>query len=338
MITIAEIARIAGVSRYTASKVLNHDMTVKEATRTKILKICEEHGYIPNLNAINLVRGRSPLIGMIVPYITDGFYSMMIQNMEVEAEKLGFHLLYKSYYNDPKLEAKTIRTMLSLNVCGLFVVPAVIGIDKKTHQLAAKNIPVIYLDRPLSGNHCCILNDNTASARTMTEHLLKQTPSGDVVFLDSSYGESNPTAVARRKGYEIAMKKHGFTPKIIPASGNSNLQDSEQYAYERLTEFFQAGNRCKSLFCVTDASAFGAEKAAREAGLNPGKDFFIGGHDNLPFSAYSNPPITTMTQPIPQICSKALEILLSMLDGAPDPQQHFMFSSELTIRKSAGEM
>ena len=332
MVTIDQIAKLANVSRYTASKVLNGNMTVRPATREKILSICKKLGYIPNLNAVNLVRRKSTLIGLIVPYITDGFYSSLIEKLEQRIQSEGYMLIYKSSYNQAETERSTIRQFLSLNVCGLLIVPVVKDPDAETHRLAAQNVPVVYLDRPYSDDTYCVLNDNFASAEVMTEHLLTRTE--DLAFLDSFYGSANPTAANRRRGYEEVMRKHGLQPRIISSEAFSGRQDNEDYAYEIMREFFRSGEKCGGLFCVTDAAAFGAARAVRETGRIPGTDFFIGGHDNLRFGSYANPPITTMEQPQDRICQTALEILFQLLQGKnPMPLRH-IHSAELIVRKS----
>lgn len=332
MITINQIARIAGVSRYTASKVLNGDLTVRETTRRKVMAICKEFGYVPNLNAVNLVRGQSNLIGLIVPYITDGFYSAMIELLEQRIQQHGYILIYKSSYNDARTEEQIIRKFLALKVCSMLIVPVVENPDVRMHRLAVQNVPVVYLDRPFSDDTYCVLNDNFSSARIMTEHLLQKSP--EVVFLDSFYGFRNPTAAARRSGYEKAMRDHGLFPGIIAGADSGVQQDNEHYAYQAMTRFFRSGQSCKALFCVTDAAAFGAARAVREAGFSPGNDFFIGGHDNLRFGEYADPAITTMAQPIDKICDVALNLLFALLKGeTPEPLQ-WILPSELIVRKS----
>ena len=332
MVTIEEIAKRAKVSRYTVSKVLNGNITVRPQTRTRIMAICKELGYIPNLNALNLVRRKSSLIGLIVPYITDGFYSSLIEKIERRVQKAGNMLIYRSSYNDPEIERDTIRQFLSLNVCSLLIVPVVEKPDAETHLLAAKNVPVVYLDRPFSRDTYCVLNDNFGSAGMMTEHLLTKTR--NLAFLDSFYGLSNPTAADRRRGYEAVMKRHKLPAVIIASRNVSGTQDNEGYAYEVMKDFFRSGHSCDGLFCVTDAAAFGAARAVRETGRNPGEDFFIGGHDNLRFSPYANPPITTMEQPQDAICQTAMELVLKRLKGEQPRKRHYVFSSELIVRKS----
>ncbi len=332
MITISQIAKIAKISRYTASKVLNGDTTVRPDTRQKVLSICREHGYVPNLNAVNLVKGQSNLIGLIVPYITDGFYSAMIEILEQIVQQYGYILIYKSSYNNAAIEEQTIRKFLSLKVCSLLIVPVVESPNVGIHQLAARNFPVVYLDRPFSDDTYCVLNDNFASAQMMTEHLLRRGP--EVAFLDSFYGMRNPTAVARRKGYEKTMRDHGLEPFVITGFNAEAQQDNEYYAYQAMKNFFQSGKRSKALFCVTDSAAFGAARAAREAGFTPGVDFFIGGHDNLRFGSYANPSITTIAQPIDKICEVALNLLMALIKGEKPLPLQWVLQSSLIVRKS----
>ncbi|MBQ7396094.1 MAG: LacI family DNA-binding transcriptional regulator [Lentisphaeria bacterium] len=330
MVTVKDIANAAGVSRYTASKVINNAPGVTPETRELVLKTCRELGYIPNLNAISLVRGNSNLIGVIVPYITDGFYSMLLEEMEKLFSAAGFQLIYKSSYNETESESKAITALLSLKVEALLIVPVVKEPDLEMHALAEKNTHVIYLDRPLSDECYSILNDNFQSAVTMTNHLL--TKSKDVVFLDSFYGADNPAALERRRGYETAMKEHGLTPRIIPAGNSSVMQDNEYYAWEKLSAFFSSGKSCGAIFCVTDAAAFGAARAAREAGFTPGKDIFIGGHDNLRFGAFAQVPLTTMAQPVAGICQEALKMVKLLTSGKTPQKKKIVLPSQLVVR------
>ena len=101
-----------------------------------------------------------------------------------------------------------------------------------------------------------------------------------------------------------------------------------------MKDFFQSGRSCDGLFCVTDAAAFGAAQAVREIGRNPGEVFFIDGHDNLRFSPYANPPITTMEQPQDAICQTAVELVLKRLKGEHPRKRLYVFPSELIVRKS----
>jgi LacI family transcriptional regulator len=171
MITMKEIAQEAGLSRFTVSKIFNGDLKVKSKSREKVLAICDKHGYAPNNNAVGLVKGKTMMIGMIVPYITDDFYNEIIELTEDLAAEKGYQLIYKSSYNDAEKEADVIKNFLALKVCALIIVPVVCNPNMHIHTLAVKHIPVIYLDRPLHKNSkdiYTVLNDNEKSGYDMT--------------------------------------------------------------------------------------------------------------------------------------------------------------------------
>ena len=157
---MAQIAEEAGLSRFTVSKILRGDTSVRSRNREKVLALCEKYGFVPNSNAVNLVSGSSRVIGMIVPYITDGFYAELIEFTEKYAARRGMNLVYRSSYNDAGTEEKIIRSFLGLNIAALLIVPVVENPDRRLLRLAAANFPVICLDRTVPGMFCSVLNDN----------------------------------------------------------------------------------------------------------------------------------------------------------------------------------
>lgn len=335
MITMKEIAKEAGLSRYTVSKILNGDQNVKTVSRERVLAICDKSGYIPNNNAIGLVKGKTAIIGMIVPYITDDFYNEIIEQIEDLATAKGYQLVYKSSYNDAQKETSVIKNFLALKVCAMIIVPVVSNPDLRIHQLAARNIPVVYLDRPLSRNSkgvYTVLNDNEKSGYDMTEYLIKKgrTPA----YLGSFYGESNITPALRQKGYLDAMKTHCLKPFLIPCNYSSQKQDNEIYGYENMVHLLNHAAPPDAVFCVTDAVALGVTKAIREAGFVPGKEIAVAGHDNLRFSSFVTPSITTMKQPKQLLGKTCIDIADKLIKCQPVSRKKHIFSSELIVRDS----
>lgn len=331
---MAQIAKEAGLSRFTVSKILNGDPSVRKGNREKVLALFEKHGYVPNSNAVNLVSGTSRVIGMVVPYITDGFYAELIEIAEKYAAEKGYTLTYQSSYNDAVTERNIIRSLLGLKVAALLIVPVVLSPDRKIHQLAAANCPVIYLDRSLDGEHCTLLNDNRESCRLITNHLFEQ--ASEVAFLDSFYEESNQTAVDRKQGYLDAVKEHHATPIIISHCDKLQFQDNELYGYYKMSEYLQQNpTPPKGICCVTDSVALGAMQALREAGFIPGKDVLIGGHDNLRFGEFISPALTTVAQPKEEMAIAAVDMVLQRI-AEPDTQlKSRIFHSKLVIRESS---
>lgn len=335
MITMKEIAERAGLSRYTVSKILNGDTTVKKTNRQKVLELCEHYGFVPNSNAVSLVSGYSNVIGMVVPYITDGFYAELIELTEKYAAEHGMGLIYRSSYNDAAVEAGIIRSFTGLKIAALLAVPAVQNPDLRAHRLAAANFPVIYIDRAIPGAVNSVMNDNFAGGKNMTDHLFEH--SNEVAFLDSFYGNANLTASERRRGYLTSVAEHGAKAIFIPNQHSREQQDNERFGYENFYAYLKEKHTLpRALFCVTDAVAQGAAKAIHEAGFTVGKDIFIGGHDNLRFSEYANPPLTSMAQPKQMMAHAAVDMAIARIKNPElEPEQH-SFSPELIIRKSSG--
>jgi len=270
---------------------------------------------------------------MLVPYITDGFYSEIIELVESFAESAGFRLIYKSSYNNAAKEAEVIKSFLALKACAMIVVPVVDNPGWRIHELAAKRIPLVYLDRVMWKGCRCVLNDNEASGEAMTSHLLSRTKR--VAYLGSFYGSANPTAAARQRGYLKAVAASGATPLLIPVDSSAERQDNEAFGHANMAAALKGGAKFKAVFCVTDSVALGACKAIREFGLEPGKDMLVAGHDNLRFSAYSAPSITTMAQPKAQLAEACFEMASKLAQGKPVRKKARLFKSELIVRESA---
>ena len=336
MITMKEIAHEAGLSRFTVSKILNGDRKVKNENREKVLAICDRHGYAPNNNAVGLAKGRTVMIGMIVPYITDDFYNEIIELTEDLAAGKGYQLIYKSSYNDARKEAVVIKNFMALKICALIIVPVVCNPDMHIHRLAATHIPVIYLDRPLhkdSKDMYMVLNDNEKSGYDMTEYLIRKgrTPA----YMGSFYGQTNITAALRQKGYREAMKDHSLKPFLIPCGFSSQKQDNEIFGYENMVHLLKNTSLPDAVFCATDAVALGVARAVRESGFIPGKDIAIAGHDNLRFSSYVTPSITTMKQPKFLLGKACIDIADRLIRNQKVSRKKYIFPSELIVRESA---
>lgn len=332
MITMSHIAKKAGLSRYTVSKVLNGVTTVKPEARKKVLDVCEKYGYIPNSNAVGLVKGRTTIIGVIVPFLTDDFYTEFIEMLDQAAGAQGYQLLYRSSYNDSETESNIIKNFLALKVCAMIIVPVVTNVNLNVHKLACKNIPVVYFDRQLNDDNYHVINDNKAGMFEMTELMIsrKRTP----VYLGSFYHESNITAVLREQGYRDAMNKHKLPVRILDCNNSKEMQDNENFGYENIRKAIAGGEVFDALLCVTDAVALGAMRALNESGIIPGEDVLIAGHDNLRFSAFLSPSLSSVRQRKDLFARTCIKIINDCLHDKPPVRKKYMFAPEIIRRES----
>lgn len=333
MVTMKDVARNAGLSLYTVSKVLNGHSSVREGTRRKVLSACESLGYERNPHAVNLVSRKTTTIGMIVSSITNPFYGEIIEAAEREARRRGFHLVYQCSYLDSAIEASIIRHFQALRVCGLVIAPVVTSANRALLERVEEDFPVVYVDRYFSPESSYVVNDNAASAGLATRHLIDR---GTMpAYLGSIRSGLNRALQDRETGYRKTMEAAGFEPCLIAPDVSTAERDNEQFGYENIRGHLARSRTPDGLFCANDAVAIGAMRAFAEAGLDVGRDVLVVGHDNQSHSAYLNPPLTTMDQPKQAMGEGAVDNLLRLsseddLDGPIQTVLH----SRLCIRAS----
>jgi DNA-binding LacI/PurR family transcriptional regulator len=334
-VTMGEVARKAGYSRYTVSKVINGDSTVRADTRKHVLRVCRDLNYVPNPHAVSLVRRRSNTIGMVVTYITDPFYGEIIRAAEHEASSRGFQLLVECSYGDADKERQIIETLRTLRVCGMVVAPVVRRANRKLLNELGTVLPVVYVDRYLRQQSSFAMNDNVASAGMLVEHLILRgvTPA----YLGSSHGSQNVAAYQREQGYLDTMKRLRKKPVLVPLTSGMGGEDTAQFGYDNMAAWLKQGAKPSGLFCATDSLALGAMKALYEVGLRPGRDVLVAGHDDLGFSAYTYPSLTTARQPKEHIGRTAVEIVANKIGHEIELGMHVQrtFPSQLIVRESA---
>ena len=168
-----------------------------------------------------------------------------------------------------------------------------------------------------------------------TSHLLA---SGvPVAYLGSSHSIMNNAIRFRNLGYESAVAEAGQEPIVIPTNRTESTNDDFMFGYENMNAYIQTQKAPKAVFCATDRIALGAMRALAKAGLVVGEDVLIAGHDDLDFSAYSTPSLTSVTQPKAKIGQKAIESVLALVKAKNKTIRkiHTKLKPELIIRESS---
>jgi DNA-binding LacI/PurR family transcriptional regulator len=336
MATMSEVARRAGLSRYTVSKVLNSDPTVKKSTRQKVMEACEFLNYVPNPHAVHLVRGRTRIIGLVVTSVTHPFYGEIIKAAEMEANQRGYQLSYQCSYSDHEKEEQILQFFRAMGVCGIAIAPVVTHPDRSLLNTLAESGSVVYFDRYLKKNSHFVMNDNLSSARLVTEHLLSRDT--EPVYLNSLFGTYNVGLKLREEGYVQTMKQHGKKPAFIPIPKyEKGLFDNENFGYENTFAWLKKGKKPSAIFCATDILALGALKAIYDCGLKPGVDILVAGHDDQSFSSFTYPTLTTVRQPRTEIGQAAVDIIIDIDQNLSTPKKYIQktFPSTLIVRESA---
>ena len=331
MATMKDVAELAGVSRYTVSKVLNGTY-VSENTRQKVLDACKELHFSRNIHATSLVRNQSFTIGMIISQNYDSFFGEIINAAEREAYSNGYQLICQCSHGSIEEEARILANFESLRVCGVIAAPVVSDETARQWSMLEQRLPVVYFDCYLKKDSNYIINDNYQSARLITEHLLAK---GCVpAYLGSVHPDTNLAIKMRKKGYVDTLKKNGHSPVLIPTDNTNEEVDNQAFGYDNLKGYLKDAELPDAIFCATDRIAMGVIYLLQQMGVAVGKDILVAGHDDLEFGAYMNPTLTTVTQPKEQMGSECVNAILSFVDDPASKPVRKKLKPELIIRQS----
>jgi DNA-binding LacI/PurR family transcriptional regulator len=334
-VTMHDVAARAGVSRATVSKYFNDREGLKADTLARIEQACRELEYVPDPHAVSLVRGRSRMVGVILPVVNEPFFAEALRAIEEKAKALGMDVIIQCSYNDPAEEAAALMTMRSMKVAGVIVTAVASQANLALLRRLEQEMRIVYMDSYVHEDCNYVMNDNRQSMAMLTRYLLGR---GHKPAYLGAPPVAHPSPEERLAGYLEAMAEAGVEPHVVPASTQPSW-DFEAYAFRHVLDWLAsgAGKRAgiTALACGTDRLAIGAMSACRRFGLEPGKDLAIVGHDDLPISAYLYPPLTTFRQDVAAIGVAAMECLQAQLDGTDTTPYRKRFTGGLVPRDSA---
>lgn len=308
MTTIKMIAELAGVSSATVSKVINgKDQSISEDTRKRILQIIEREGYIPNGVAKSLRIKNTKTIGLIVPDITNLFFSEVAKGIEDAAAKRGYSLILCNTDNKETKERMYLKILQEKKVDGLIITASH---SKIGDQLDKVTIPVVLIDRDVKTSKVVgkITVDNVAGGRMAAEKLIK---SGCRNIVHITAGLENKPSAERYKGFVEALRDAGIK---FNKSGLHTGYFAVETGYEGIIKLSKA-MEFDGVFCGNDHIAIGALQALRELGKRIPEDVAVIGFDDIALSKYIDPPLTTIGQPIYKLGESAIMVLLGMIEG-----------------------
>jgi LacI family transcriptional regulator len=306
---IRGVAAHAGVSVSTVSRVVNRNPRVDEQLAERVRAAIRELGYIPSRVARSLVSGRSSTFGVIISDITNPFFPELIQGFEDAAVEVGYETLIGSTnYDLQKMEACVDR-MLERKVDGVAVMT--FGIEGPLlDRLAERGIPMVFIDKaPATQKSLAISIDYAQGIAAAVEYLVEL---GHERIAFVSGPPALHSAVARRRAFQAAMKKAGL--KIEPAYlvvGDHMLETGMAAAQALL----QLSMPPTAIVCSNDLSAIGAMHAVSAAGLKVPQDVSVVGFDDVRFSEFLIPPLTTVRMSRTDIARAAVQLLQQLVEG-----------------------
>jgi LacI family transcriptional regulator len=290
-VTVIDVARVAGVSISTVSRILNGTSQVAADKRHRVLEAVKILGYRPNVHAQSLVGGRSQTIGIITPDMSSTFYAAALAGVEYNLSNSGFYPLFASAHWQAETETMAIELLLSRGVDGLVVMGG-LSSDQFLNKLAER-LPIAVMGRIVPGLETqCVAIDNTEGAFLATKHLIEL---GHRRIAHISGPMGNSDAQSRLMGYRKALEQHKicFDPNLI-VEGDL-LETSGVIALESL---LARGGCFSAIFAANDQMASGARLGLARRHLRVPDDVSLIGFDDLPGTAFTNPPLSTVRQPM----------------------------------------
>ena len=335
-VTIYDIAEGAQVSIATVSRVLNGHARVSDATRDRVSAVAQSLGYEPHASAQSLARRQTGLISAVVPMMTSAFFMEVLRGVQNRLDASHHDLLVYAARTLANVEGQLARAVQRGRSDGVLLVSTPLS-DRRAGALAASGRPVALVDS-YHPDFDSVSVDNRAGAVAAVEHLAGRGHERIALLMPS---EESVPAQRRRDGYRDALAAAGLDAD--PALEVVADWDHEHHGYTRfagyramqtLLERFADGDRPTAVFVAADIMAFGALRAAREAGLRVPGDLEVVGFDDVDASAYVG--LTTLRQPMVEMGRLATEKLLRRLDDPDAPPSHTVFAPQLVARETTG--
>ena len=329
-ITMDEIAKLAGVSKATVSRVLNDsECGVGEQTRVRVKKIAEELGYSVEQTEKKKNVSFTRYIALILPDITNPFFADLAKSVEQSLRRKGYSLVLANTDFSEDNEAAQIRELMVKHLEGILLVPSGIR-AREEHDLPRRyQIPMVLLDRKLEGISDIpgVYSNNEYASVISCEHLIRK-GARDIVFISGPLNVS--TSIERFEGYKAVLAQHSipFRPEMC-RHGSYTVESG----YNAVLELERSGISYSAILAANDLMALGALKAVREFGYRVPEDVQIIGFDNIEFSQYCEPSLSTMQQPTFDMGAKAVELLTGIIEKR-DPAQPERLIPKLLMRKT----
>ena len=323
---IKDVAARAGVSPATVSRVLNGTATVGEAKRALVTEAIEELGYRPNRLASNFRRLKSEMIGVVVSDIENPHFTQMVRAVEDAAHARGYRVLLCNTDEDPGKQHEYLAVLAQERVAGVIISPTA-GRGLGVAGLLDHGISVVAFDRVVRDKRAdAVVAANAAGAHTAAAHLIG---SGRrrVGFVGGPAGVQ--TAEERLAGYEQAIAEAGL--KSLTADGHFRTEGGREATHGRLEQGATA------ILVANNLMAIGALQAIKERGLSIPGDVGIVSIDDPPWAQLTDPPLTTLAQPVREMAQAAVELLFERLAGGRTNRRRRVFDLQLVHRGSCCE-
>lgn len=322
--TIKDVAALVGVSSATVSRALDDRSEISRETKERVRAACTKLAYVPNIAAKGLTGQRTHTLGVIVPDISNPYFSGMATAIENTAAENGYRVMLSNSLRDEALELKAIENFLSRQVDGLIISATTLQSYSK-HKEMIGSLPCIYLGVNHDEDCSYVMTDNDAGAYAATRYLI------GLGHRDIRFVGGRPLSLTRKlrlQGFCRAMEEEGL-------QGESLAAQDRQWSLEESLALL-SGPLPDAIFAFSDVTAMKLMEAAEQRGIRVPEDLSILGYDNIAFSALPRIHLTSVSQQ--KFCQgkRAVERLVEQIAGARE-QTADLLQPELMVRSTCIE-
>lgn len=328
MITIRDVARQAGVSVATVSRVLNNSALVSQDTREAVMKAVAQLGYRPNANAQALATQVSDTIGVVVMDVSDAFFGALVKAVDTVAQQHEKYVLIGNSYHEAEKERHAIEVLIRQR-CNALIVHSKALSDEELAGFLEQIPGMVLINRVVPGYaHRCVSLDNVSGAMMATRMLLNHGHQRIGYLASSHQIEDNDL---RREGWFKALTEQGIAVSDAWVGiGSPDMQGGEAAMVELLSRNLQL----TAVFTYNDSMAAGALTALKDNGIAVPHHLSLIGFDDIPIARYTDPQLTTVRYPIASMARLATELALAGAAGKLDPEATHCFMPTLVRRHS----
>lgn len=329
MPNIQDVAKLAHVSPMTVSRVMNASGYVREETRQRVLTAMRDLNYIPNNVARSLVRQKTHTIALIVPDITNPFFTIIARGTEDMARSKGYHMILCNSDEDAGKEGEYVQMCVSMRVDGIIIAPSGDYSKANLDMIEQFGIPYVCIDREVPGvNSDLICGDNVEGSRQLVHHLIElgHKHIAIVTNLKTSTGRE------RLNGYKKALEHAGipFSPNLVTESSYKSV--SQEYLVDK---WWNLEKRPTAVLAANNFAAIELYKGLTKYGTRVPEDFAITCFDDI--TSFPNEFFTSADQPAHSFGSLAMQVLMERIHGASAvPPRKIVLKPEIKIRRSSG--
>lgn len=335
--TINDVAKEAGVSITTVSRVLNNNYPVKTETRIKVEEVIKKLKYKPNVMARGLITRKTSMIGVVVPGFTNLFFSTIVESIENCLKSSGYTILLCNTSGNPESEISIVEELVDRQLDGIIVIdPITENLNNNFYDKVSQEIPLIIVNGGIGNHKCsCVSYDEVEGTDEAFNYLLKLGHKRIALIR----GNKSYSYDIKENLYKNIIKDNGLNYDKVIVVGNGNSIDVISNTQKSVEKLLLSKECPSAIFACNDIMAIGALNACTTIGLNVPRDVSIIGFDNTLLSEISNPKLTSVNLNMKQVGHKAAEELLSIIGSDFNVNNRkVIMSTNLVIRDSCSKI